>query len=79
MKFLFLLLIASSFLSQAQSTALFNGENLDGWYMISQDDSPPENLFTVTDGTIHAYASQESAVSNLLERLSPKRSTKTTS
>ncbi|MFT5887131.1 MAG: hypothetical protein ACI9IP_003604 [Arcticibacterium sp.] len=59
MKFLSLLLIASSFLCQAQTTALFNGKNLDGWYMISQDKSPAENLFSVKDGVIHTYPSQE--------------------
>jgi len=59
MKILFILLMAlSSMLCHAQSTQLFNGKNLDGWYMISQDDSPPENLFGVKDGTIHAYPSQ---------------------
>lgn len=60
MKTLALFFLAfSSMLCQAQSTQLFNGKNLDGWYMISQDDSPPENLFDVKEGAIHAYPSQE--------------------
>jgi hypothetical protein len=61
MKFLFL--FASSLLCQAQKSAtmaLFNGKSFDDWYMISEDNSPAENFFTVTDGTIHAYPSQES-------------------
>lgn len=62
MKILSLLLIASTLLCQAQVlpvTPLFNGSDLDGWYMISQDDSPAENYFGVKDNAIHAYPNQK--------------------
>ncbi|AWV97947.1 3-keto-disaccharide hydrolase [Arcticibacterium luteifluviistationis] len=61
MKLLSLFFILSSLLCQAQvlpTTPLFNGKNLDGWYMISQDDSPGKNYFGVKDKAIHAYPNQ---------------------
>ena len=38
-----------------RATKLFNGRNIEGWRIISQDPAKAENLFQVTDGIIHAY------------------------
>lgn len=37
--------------------ALFNGENLDGWGFVLQDDSRAEEVFTVKEGMIHIAGS----------------------
>jgi len=37
------------------ATPLFNGRNLDGWYVFAQDQAPTAGLFQVEDGVIHAY------------------------
>lgn len=40
---------------EGKTTALFNGENLDGWYVFLKDrgrDNDPLNVFTVEDGMI---------------------------
>ncbi|RXP62719.1 DUF1080 domain-containing protein [Lutibacter sp. HS1-25] len=41
---------------------LFNGENLDTWYLVVKDSSfsgEKEDLFAIEDGTIHVYPTQE--------------------
>lgn len=45
----------------AQPIDLFNGENLDGWYVVVQGQGrrPVQDIFTVDDGIIHAYADHE--------------------
>ena len=43
--------------AEEASTSLFNGRDLDGWtvYTPGADPAVAGNLFTVTDGAIHAY------------------------
>ena len=59
---LLIFLAGFSFWAQAQSNkteVLFNGKNLDGWYIINGDESIEAPLFAVVNGTIGTYPSQE--------------------
>lgn len=46
---------------KSQKTVLFDGQSLNGWYMISNDTSVTEvtSIFTVNDGAIHVYGNQK--------------------
>ena len=37
---------------------LFNAKNMEGWHIITED-GPEEGLFTVDNGSLHSYATQE--------------------
>jgi hypothetical protein len=53
--------VAVSAAALADTTELFNGQNLDGWYVVVGDKGRQEDqdIFTVEDGEIHAYADDE--------------------
>lgn len=38
---------------------LFNGRNLDGWYVVVDEKGVEKDLFTVENGLLHAYENQE--------------------
>jgi len=53
--------VSNSSDSDPEFAPLFNGVNLDGWYtsIDREGRKGPQDIFTVTDGTIHAYGSHE--------------------
>ncbi|MEM9718889.1 MAG: family 43 glycosylhydrolase [Bacteroidota bacterium] len=56
---------------------LFNGQNLEGWYMTTRDTSysgKAEDIFAVQDGVIHVYPTQEHLSTQTFAGLTTKAS-----